>query len=377
MKRYITFIIICLSLFVLGSVSLLKCGEQNSADSERWDLRIIKEAPIWKYLLVNYFYADRTIYWPERKEALKKVIEEFPDSRWADDAALLLAGGQASIEDDIKGAIIVLKKIIQDYPSENTIVTGWDLEKGCRINEAWLMWAPDLAFLDQDRTIRASYPFDRDGMISILEREALTYFDHIEKFPVPTKNVAQLGIASMLQALGDLSGASSELEDLISGYSDLPAINSADREAANNPDGYLIACEPPSDMTPVWRIQYAAYQSLISLYQLQDKKDKAEKLALELVSICSPDGWYWNINRYVGDIHAANGQWSMAAMQYDLALQGLQKLVAKQAQRQEALYQAGYVMKPGDFISWKDQALKFQEANIVKLEELLKEMRFH
>lgn len=377
MKPYITFIIILVLLCVFGTASILKCSEQNSADSVSWDLRMIKEAPIWKHLLVNYFYADHTIYWPERKEALQKVIEEFPNSRWADDAALLLAGGQASIEGDIKGAINALKKVVHDYPFESTIVTLWDSERGFRLNDAWLMWAPALAFLNQDRTIRSSYPFDRDGMISILEREALTYFDHIEKFPVPTKDVAQLGIASMLQALGDLSGASSELEDLISGYSDLPAINAADREAANKPDGYLIACEPPSDMTPVWRIQYAAYQSLINLYQLQDKKDKAEKLALELVSICSPDGWYWNINRYVGDICAKNDRWDLAAEQYELVLKSVRKSVAYQVQRLQTLYEAGYMIKPDDFISWEDQAFKSQEANIVKLEELLKEARSH
>jgi len=377
MKPPIAFIIILESLCFFNAISVLKCAEANSSDSLRWDQQMIKEAPIWKYLLVNYFYADRTIYWPERKEALQKVIEEFPDSRWADDAALLLAGGQASIEGDINGAINRLKNIIHDYSSENTVITGWDLGKGCRLNEAWLMWAPSIALLNPDRTIRASYPFDQDGMISILEKEALIYFDHMEKYSIPTKYVAQLVIASMLQAQGDTSGAISELENLINGYSDIHTINKADRETASKPGGYLIACEPPFHMNPVWRVQYATYQLLINLYQLQGEQEKAVTTGLALVLLCSPDGWYWNINRHVGDICAKNDQWVVAAEQYELALQGVRNLVEVQAQRLQALYEAGYMMKPDGFISWEDQALESQEANIVKLEELLEEARSH
>ena len=66
--------------------------------SKRWDLQMIEEAPIWHRLKIHYFKEPVKEYWPKRKTALQSVITQFPASRWADDAALMLAGGQASIE---------------------------------------------------------------------------------------------------------------------------------------------------------------------------------------------------------------------------------------------------------------------------------------
>jgi hypothetical protein len=112
---------------------------------------------------------------------------------------------------------------------------------------------------------------------------------------------------------------------------------------------------------------------LINLYQLQNDKDKAIKEGLALVSLCSSDGWNWDINRFVGDICAENGQWDLAAIQYNLALQGINKQILIQAQRLSTLYESGNAFKSDHFISWEDEAFKFQKDNIDELEKLLKE----
>jgi hypothetical protein len=105
--------------------------------------------------------------------------------------------------------------------------------------------------------------------------------------------------------------------------------------------------------------------------------EKVVTTGMELVSICSSDGWYWNINQHIGDICAKKGRWDIAAEQYDLALQGIRKKIGEQTQRLEALFVEGCMMKPDNFISWEDQALKPQESYIRKLEDLLEEARSH
>jgi len=236
-------------------------------------------------------------------------------------------------------------------------------------------WAPSLAILNEDNTIRVSHPFDRDGIIDNLEREALIYFSHLEKYPQFTKDVARLMISEMHEKQGNYATAIRELESLIKESPNLSKINHIDREAANDPDGYLIQSEPPNNALPIWRTSYGAYIALINLYATQNMYDKAISLGISLVSSISPDGWYWNVNKYVGSILLKNGDNTRAIEQFELARNGLQKQSLNMSKRLENLNNNQLVVKPESFISWDDQARQYFINDITNIENLLQEAR--
>lgn len=344
-------------------------------DPIQWDTKTISEAEIWKNLLVNYYYADHSFHWPERKESLLKVIEQFPKSNWADDAALMYAIDNAAFESNLDSGIVALRKVIADYPTASTIVSGWDSQSGCRINNTWLKWAPSLVTQDKDGAISKAFPFDRDRRISILEREALTYFAHLDKYPNQTKDVAQYIIALMLVAKGDITGAIVELENNRASTQALAIIKSRDYDSAKVPYGYLLECEPSQNINPIWRVQYAVCILLIELYQIENQNDKVLQLTLDLSSSCSPDGWYWNINQYVGKICFENNKISLANEQYELALEGIAKIIDVQSERMQILHEQGYMIKPADFSTWHEEAKESYVATIQELEKLIVQVR--
>ena len=170
------FLIFIFQIMLANGVSTAY-GQEIS--SKRWDLQMIEEAPIWHRLKMYHFF-DPIKYWPERKTELQTLINQFPASRWADDAALILAGGQASIEGDRAGALVTLRRVIADYPDGNTIVVNWLPDSGCRLDEIWLVITGGLS---AKGSVSSSRPFDRYGTISKGNLEILAYFEHLENIP--------------------------------------------------------------------------------------------------------------------------------------------------------------------------------------------------
>ena len=213
------------------------------------------------------------------------------------------------------------------------------------------MWAPGLASLNPDRSIRWSRPFDKYGGLSQLEREALTYFNHLEKYPKFTVDVAQRIIAQILARRGDHTAAVAELERIIARHPDLATVNTADRVAASKADGYLIGHE--SVESPVWRPEYFTYLLLMNPYEATRQNDKAVATGLALAGACSRDGWYWNVNRRVGDVCKRNNRLTEAEKQYQLALQGCRRFITNRIARKKVLDELGFIVKSPNFVSWE------------------------
>lgn len=251
------------SIMLVVSVLLLSIcqGELYSAEIDRWDLMMIDSAHIWKNLLTNYPYAEHQKHWPERKTGLEQIVNKYPDSQWADDAALILACGKFEFEgraglDDLQGnseayakgyfgnaeeAIKDLRTIIDSYPHAKSIIDPvWFAGLGCKFNGVWLSSQGGLVSLNSDGTIQTSKPFDRSGAIPQKHKEVLAYFDHLEKYPVYTKHIAHLFISEILGHQGKFSEAASELEKVLSDLSEFEKAVKADNVAANGPDGVLI-----------------------------------------------------------------------------------------------------------------------------------------
>lgn len=358
-------IIYLTQIFLLISSGLIA---QNDIINESWDQKMIEEAKVWKKLLTHYSKENRTIYWIEREQSLNIVLNEFPKSQWADDAALLIAGEKVIEDHDWDKAIITLREIMKKYPDESTIINNWDAYNGCQISKAWLMWAPCLVILNEDASIKTAFPFNKDGKMDMLEKEALAYFEHLEKYPQRTRDVAQYMIALMLQQKGKTNEAILELEILLSNYPDLSKIRTIDFDASKRENGHLIGNEPPFDALPIWRIQYSASILLINLYVKQNRIEEAITICSKLVQQCSPDGWYWNINEFIGNIYATNNFPTLAYEQYDKSINGIKEKSKIKAIRMDALLSTGNAMKPENFVSWDDVILKSNKGWIDKIE---------
>lgn len=354
MSRITVSILLAFAAGMLAIMTGFASGQNISIDTQRWDLMLIKEAKIWKNLLVNYGYAEHQRFWPERRAALRKIINEYPNSRWADDAALILACGKASFENNISGAIADLKIIADRYPDGMTIVTHWDPDDGCKFDEVWLMWQGGLVFLDPEGTIRTAKPFDRDGEISQLEGEGLAYFRHLEIYPVATAVMAHLFRSQMLERRGDRTGAILALKNIVENSTEyLGVVSRADKIAASESDGYHIR-------SLVRRPEYRAYVSLIAHYERQEKMDEAVAVADTLCSLYGKDGWLWSMNRNIGDFYQRQGFESKAKEQYQLSLTGL------------LLYKED-IEKRGKLVKGTDIPKDFWDNNRRELEGRLKE----
>ncbi len=306
-----------LSLAVLSLVLLGLLGSAVAAEGERWDLGMLEDASIWVKLLMEYGNAEHQEAWPQRKAALQEIVELYPESRWADDAALILACGKASFEDDVYGAISDLEAVIEQYPYDQTVVEQWAPDTGCRFDETWLMWAGSLAMLGPDGSAITARPFGAHGEIYHTEQEALAYFEQLETCPRSTKVMAQLLIAQILGDNGDRDSAAHVLEEIVgNSFAYIGIVSAADRIAASQDDGYYVR-------TLVNRPEYRAFLLLIDHYQQQGEAYRAADLAWQWVDLCSPDGWLWSIHRHLGGFFARSDMSYEAQEQYHLALTGL------------------------------------------------------
>ena len=356
------FFLISLFQTLIPNGTLIAHGQEMS--SKRWDLQMIEEAPIWHLLKIHYFDNPVKEYWPQRKTALQTVINQFPASRWADDAALMLAGGQVSIEGDRVGSLITLRRVMSDYPDANTVVVGWHPANGCHLDKIWLISSSH------------ARPFDRFGGIRKDNLEILAYFEHLEKYPRRTIDIAQLIRAQIWAEGGDFKGAIAELEAIIDKSAELKTLVAID-EQVTRPN---ITHSAPVRIVPflvrlrgVARPQYSAYRYLMHLYQLQKDVKKAMVVGLELANIASPDGREWFINRVVGNLLAQNGRWAQAEEQYQFAVNGfraeVEALIVEKELSNESLPPSG--------TSWSHQIWKVwrMDRTLTELEKGLTEAK--
>ncbi len=147
-------------------------------------------------------------------------------------------------------------------------------------------------------------------------------------------------------------------------------IKRIDYEASQLPHGYLIESAPPYDRLPLIRVELSACNLLLGLYTLNNEDEKLIQLSDKIANEFSFDGWYWFINKKLGNIYAQHNQTIKAYEQYQLSIEGIKKRCKNLGERYEVLYEEGFVIKPEDFISWEDQSLKIYYQDIAEIERL-------
>ena len=362
--KSIVFVYSLLLIFVVEFTCVFDFAHGQEIRSQRWDLRMMAERKIWKE--IRLYYSSRSADWPDRKSRLEKIINQFPTSQWADDASLMLAGGQAAVDGNTESAIAALRQVMESYPSEHTIVVGWRTYMGCKLDYMWLLETVPLLSRPRSRPIRVDVP------PSGQKREILAYFEHLEKYPRRTVDIAQLMIAQMLSSQGDVKGAIAELEAIIDRTGDLRTIVAADNQLAKRPNAHLVKSHTPYAFRQVARPQYAAYRYLMPLYQSQSEVEKAIAIGLELANTASPDGSRWSINQSVGDLLAQNGRWAKAEEQYQLAVNAYREFVEETIVEKELANQS----LPSSATSWRQQIMKTSIGHqLTVLEKLLTEAK--
>ena len=363
--KSIVFVYSFILTFVVGFICMGNFAHGQEIHFQRWDLRMMAERKIWKEIRL-YYSRNPAERWPERKSRLEKIINQFPASQWADDAALMLAGGQATVDGNTESAIAALRQVMESYPSEHTIVVGWRTYMGCKLDYMWMLETVPLLSRPRSRPIRVDVPPSGQKL------EILAYFEHLEKYPRRTIDIAQLMIAQMLSSQGDVKGAIAELEAIINRTGDLKTLVVADNQLAKRPNAHLVKSHTPYGFRRVARPQYAAYIDLIRLYQSQSEVKKAIVIGLELANIASPDGRYWSMNQSVGDLLAKNGRWTKAEEQYQLAVNAYREFVEETIAEKELSNQS---LPPGA-TSWRQQVMKTSIGHqLTVLEKLLTEAK--
>ena len=373
----IVFVYSLIFIFVVGFACMSNFAHGQEMSSKRWDVQMIEDAPIWHRLRIHYFDNPVKKYWPERKAALQTIINQFPASRGADDAALMLAGGQASIEGDRAGALITLGQVMANYQDGNTVVVGWAPDIGCALDRTWL---ETIVLLSPTGSVSESHPFDRYGGISKEDLERLAYFEHLEKYPRRTIDVAQLVSAQIRAEEGDFKGAIAELEALIARSANLRQVVATDQQfAVRSRDTFtfrITRLSAPIRFSPlhvrgIARPQYSAYRYLMYFYQSQKDVKKALAIGLELANIASSDGREWFINEQMGNLLAQNGSWAKAEEQYQLTLNGYRAYVERFIAEQEA----SNTPPPPEATSWRQYIVVRWHHRLTILEKKLAEAK--
>ena len=354
----IVFVYSILLTFVVEFTSMSNFAHGQETRSQRWDLRMEAEIEIWKEIRLYYSFSPAD--WPDRKKRLQKIINQFPTSQWADDAALMLAGGQAAVDGNTESGITALRQVMENYPSERTIVVGWNPYRGCALEHLWLM--ATVPILSRSRSYQSGAHW----------LEIIAYFDHLEKYPRRTVDVAQFMVAQMLHRQGDVKGAIVALEAIIDRAGDLKTLVATDDQLAKRPNVHLVNSSERYAFREVDRPQYFAYRYLMRLYQSQSEVEKAIAIGLELANVASPDGSRWSINRLVGDLLTKNRRWAKAEEQYQLAVNAYREFVEETIVEKELSNQS---LPPGA-TSWRQQVMKTSIGHqLTVLEKLLTEAK--
>ena len=92
-------------------------------------------------------------------------------------------------------------------------------------------------------------------------------------------------------------------------------------------------------------------------YEALGKKEKPSVALGKFIELCSPDGYYWQWNRMVGEFYKRHGKYDEAKEQYRLALQGCKQFIEDENEHRRQLG-----AEPISDASWQYTRLRTLEA---------------
>jgi hypothetical protein len=179
-------------------------------------------------------------------------------------------------------------------------------------------------------------------------------YRELAQHPILTRERASLWISLLLYQEGRKSAALREMMAIANSNATIHRTIMADQRAADQLHGHYVA---------VMRRPIAAVGlHLIRGFGSSDANDESYRVGEAVIQKVSPDGWYWELNKELGDFYSkreASGDSQAARQQYDKALQGYLRHIRIEARFKKML---GGTWDSNPVGSWERQILVLKEA---------------
>lgn len=296
-----------LTVFIVGCGAIKAYGEDSLIGSS-WYARHLDEWPIFSLLIKSGGYgsgipepsqweSERPLKDPDREPALRKLLEEYPDTEYADDAALLLARAKLFYYNDPNSAIEALYKVIQDYPNGN-----WIAE-----NEQWLLEIPDMLLKDKDGKWRPYATKVED----IPDRtKSSPYLNYYEQAPNKTADEARYWIAMTILSTDLKNTRYNEAIQIMEGVIQKYRSNRRVVE-----DLTKIETEP-FNVIPK-RTEFKCHLLLLKVYREGKKYLDLASTAEDFISLYEGHPACLEAHRNAGEAYEALERWDKAAFHYE------------------------------------------------------------
>lgn len=286
-------------------------------DVAKWNKIELEEQAVKLLLSVKSDELKTLNNWPERKEALQMIVQQHPESRYADDAWLKLACGKYEYEGDTEGAIKILEDVIDKFSTETTNLDPmWAVGHECEYNFQWTM-ATRYKFALMNGYNQSN---NKQDMMKQYREEpylvSVAYLNHLEQYPIMTSEVARLYMATILIHEQRYEKAINQLEMLTDKTEQNPGKVQADIVAVTGQYNELIRS--------INRPYYLAARMLAGCYKNINNTIEMKKHLDAFASVVN-QGYLYEIIEQVGDMYDEAGFTKQANVQYESAIKTIQK----------------------------------------------------
>lgn len=168
---------------------LVICGYSQGAQSERWDIKAIRDVKLW-HPIVLFVVDSRS---QEQPEDIDKMIQnttptEKTNVNWAVDLIVLKTYACATSKEGADTAISLLRKVADKFGEHPSYVKSSSFypslpRRQMWIDPYWLMTVRGLVFFNPDGSVRTKRPLgsgSSNGNFNAEERACLNYFNHLQ-----------------------------------------------------------------------------------------------------------------------------------------------------------------------------------------------------
>jgi len=304
-------------LFV-SLIILFACGYKMYAVAaenqvlSRWeDKRRLENWPIYSLLIKSGGYGNgipEPQQWetygilkdPEREPKLREVLEKYPNSEYADDAALLLARAELFYHGDPNAAIEKLYKVISKYPDGD-----WIAE-----DRVWLTIISEITKLGKDGQLHPREPRKKrpGGELG----ESFVYLNYLEKEPHNTADEAKYWIAKIILKI-DLRG--SRYQEAVRNLKEVVEKHRFQNRASKD----LVAAGTLKCalLKLLVRTEHKCHLLLIKAYFDKEDYVNVTTTAEDFLSINNGHPTCQDVHRLAGEAYESLEKWREAALHYN------------------------------------------------------------
>ena len=326
--------IIVLSIMYMNMVAIAVEHDEDAILSRWQDERCLEDGDIWVKLIKDGGYGPRGPEWsqwygkplvdPQRKASLKELLAKYPNSDYADDAALLLARAKCFYDNDPAGAVKGLYQVIQDCPNGN-----WIAE-----DPVWLRIVPSyMTTMDKEGHRILCQPYN--GHKGYTPNYSYSkYLIYLESHPHRTVDESKYWIAKII-LMTDLKETRYQeaigiLEDVINKYKQ-PQFKRSAQDAEVWDSVKMVSYDR------INRIEMRCHCLLVSDSVEHKDYAKVVEAGEDFLKIYNEKGYVEYMHRVIGDAYTEQGKWDKAASHYERFLESYKRKNRRVLEYQEKL----------------------------------------